>query len=1183
MQEQTLARMQKAQARIFKMAETDSQLAVLTPDPNVLEAAQAPGLAYREIIATVLKGYADRPALGTRAYELVTDAATGERTRRVLPSYATLTYGEIAEKIEAVANFWRRAPDHRVGPGDTVAFLAFNGLEMTAVDLACAYVDAVVVPLQANYPTRDLEQILADTAPVTLVSSIDNLQLAVDHALRQQSLRSVFVIGADPSVDAERRAIETARTQLADAGGRVALIAFAEALDEGSRSAFEPPPPPEGGRDRMVMIMYTSGSTGTPKGAIIHEAICVQAFTQPRSAAPSVHFIFAPMNHSLGRYTLYSTLAAGGTAFFTQKSDLSTLLEDLRLARPTSLLMIPRMLELAQQHYASEMSRRTNAGLDPETAHRAVRETMRRSFFGDRLSFASVGSAPTTPELRRFVSELFDIPVTDGYGNTESGGGGITIDQRLSKAVTDFKLIDVPELGYYASDKPYPRGELLIKTKNMIQGYFKRPEATAALFSPDGFLKTGDVMEQRGPDHLAWLDRRNNVIKLSQGEYVAIGPLETAYLGHGELIDQIYIYGNSQRAFLLAVVVPALDAARGRVGGEPSDEDLRRLVLQDMRETARKAELKAFEVPRDVVIEREPFSLHNGLLAAVGKPRRGALRARYDDALQAIYVEMDRKLAAERARLRGEDRSTLARVTDAIQLNLGLAELDPSTTETYTSLGGDSLGAVNMALLLEEIFEVPVPVTRILHPAATPARLAAQIDAQQAGDASGARYEAVHPDPDIVRADELTLDALLGEDVLKSAASAAPPTQTVRTVLLTGANGFLGRFLCLEWMEAMAAVDGKVICLVRGGDPDSARRRVLDAIGMADRELTDRFRALADHCLEVLPADLSAPRLGLDEETFARLAADVDQIVHVAALVNHRLSYRNLFEPNVLGTAELVRLALTTRLKRFDYVSTVAVTHLSPAMRQALEAADVRETLPVVQLAGDRYAMGYGVSKWAGEVILREAHEAAGLPVKVFRADMILPHARYAGQINASDSFTRLLASLIMTGVKPKSFYQLDPPGRRQSAHYDGMPVDFVAGAIQQIGARRDDGFHTYNLVNGHHEDGVSLDTIADWIAVAGRPLQTLDAHDQWFGRFKEKMENLPEAKRQASALSLIGRYARPSPPHSDAAPSTDFAMAVRGLPIGPDVPRLGEAYIRKCVRDMEVLGLVEAMALLPT
>src|SRR3546814_14554409 len=95
----------------------------------------------------------------------------------------------------------------------------------------------------------------------------------------------------------------------------------------------------------------------------------------------------------------------------------------------------------------------------------------------------------------------------------------------LRPPVIDYKLIDVPELGYFTTDKPYPRGELWVKTEMAIPGYFKQPEATAALYDEEGFIRTGDIMEERARDALVYLDRSNDVLKLSQGEFVAIGTL----------------------------------------------------------------------------------------------------------------------------------------------------------------------------------------------------------------------------------------------------------------------------------------------------------------------------------------------------------------------------------------------------------------------------------------------------------------------------------------------------------------------------------------------------------------------------------------------------------------------------------------------------------------------------------
>lgn len=105
----------------------------------------------------------------------------------------------------------------------------------------------------------------------------------------------------------------------------------------------------------------------------------------------------------------------------------------------------------------------------------------------------------------------------DAYGSTEAGGG-LVVDNRVRRPlVIDYKLVDVPELGYRTTDTPHPRGELLLKTTTMIPGYYRRPDITAQVFDADGFYRTGDIVAEIGPDRLRYLDRRNNVLKLSQG------------------------------------------------------------------------------------------------------------------------------------------------------------------------------------------------------------------------------------------------------------------------------------------------------------------------------------------------------------------------------------------------------------------------------------------------------------------------------------------------------------------------------------------------------------------------------------------------------------------------------------------------------------------------------------------
>jgi fatty acid CoA ligase FadD9 len=344
-----------------------------------------------------------------------------------------------------------------------------------------------------------------------------------------------------------------------------------------------------------------------------------------------------------------------------------------------------------------------------------------------------------------------------------------------------------------------------------------------------------------------------------------------------------------------------------------------------------------------------------------------------------------------------------------------------------------------------------------------------------------------------------------------------------------------------------------------------------------DDELCARFADLAAQHLEVLVGDVAAPNLGLESATWNRLAQSVDLIVHSAAMVNHILPYSQLFGPNVVGTAEIVKLAMTTRLKPVDYISTVAVTAL-PDGTYVDEDVDVRDANPARSLQNS-YAGGYATSKWAGEVLLREAHDHCGLPVAVFRSDMILAHSRYRGQVNVTDMFTRLILSLVATGIAPQSFYQLDADAdaHARRAHYDGLPADFTAEAITILGAGIAEGFHTFNVLNTH-DDGISLDSFVDWLIADGQPIRRIEPYAAWREEVEAALKSLPDVQRKNSVLPLLDAYARPSQRTAGIGmPADRFRAAVRSAHVGErdDVPHLDEALIDKYVADLRHLGLL--------
>ncbi|MCV7408711.1 oxidoreductase [Mycobacterium florentinum] len=1157
----TTTREERLERRIENLTATDPQFAAAKPDPAVVEALDHAGLRLPQIVQTVLEGYGDRPALGQRAVEFVADPKTGRTVLGLLPRFDTITYGELRERVDAVA---RALTGDGLLPGDRVAALGFNSVDFTTIDIALGVVGAVGVPLQTSAAVAQLTPIVTETEPAMFAASVNQLSDAVELILSTEHRPTKLVVfDYHPEVDDEREAVESARTRLTDAAVPVEPLA-----DLARRGAALPATPAaDVDDDALALLIYTSGSTGAPKGAMyprrnVGKMWCRSSRNWFGETVASITLNFMPMSHVMGRGILYGTLGNGGTAYFAARSDLSTLLEDLELVRPTEMNFVPRIWETLYSEYQRRVDR---GGSQAEVMNEIAQQLL-----GGRFIFAMTGSAPTSADLKAWVEDLLDMHLLDGYGSTEAGM--VLFDGEVQRPpVIDYKLVDVPDLGYFATDRPYPRGELLLKTENMFPGYYKRPETTAGVFDPDGYYRTGDVVAEIAPNKVVYVDRRNNVLKLAQGEFVTVAKLEAVF-GNSPLVRQIYVYGNSAHPYLLAVIVPS-EEALSRFGAD----ELKGRIADSLQVVAKEAGLQSYEVPRDFLIETTPFTLENGLLTGIRKLAWPKLKQHYGERLEQLYADLAEGQANELSELRrgATTAPVLESVSRAAAALLGAASTELTPDAHFTDLGGDSLSALTFGNLLHEIFEIDVPVGVIVSPANDLAAIAAYIEAERQGTKRPS-FASVHGrDAVEVHASDLTLDKFLDAETLAGAPNLPAPAAEVRTVLLTGATGFLGRYLALEWLERMDLVDGKVIALVRAKSDSDARARLDNTFDSGDPRLLAHYQRLAADHLEVIAGDKGEANLGLDQQTWQRLADTVDLIVDPAALVNHVLPYSELFGPNALGTAELIRIALTGKKKPYTYVSTIGVgDQIKPGA--FVEEADVRE-ISATRAINDSYANGYGNSKWAGEVLLREANDLCGLPVAVFRCDMILADTSYAGQLNVPDMFTRMMLSLVATGIAPASFYELDADGNRQRSHYDGLPVEFIAEAVSTLGAQNVESFQTYHVMNPY-DDGIGMDEFVDWLIADGNSIQRIAEYGDWLRRFETALRGLPEKQRNASLLPLLHNYQKPEHPmRGSMAPTDRFRAAVQDAKVGPDkdIPHISAPIINKYISDLHLLGLL--------
>ncbi|QZH59712.1 thioester reductase domain-containing protein [Mycolicibacterium farcinogenes] len=1162
--------------RIAHLYATDAQFAAARPDPAVTAEIDRADAGLPEIVRTVFARYADRPALGQRAVRRTRDYRTGRMTRELLPRFETISYRQLSVRTEAL---YRALAGQPVSSGDRVCVLGFTSVDYATLSLTLLLLGAVAVPLQTSAAVSELEPIVAETEPCLVAASIDNIDDAVRLIHSSARPTHLLVFDHDAEIDDHRDALASAVESLARRVAPVVVETLADAIERG---AANPPPEPTGAgqRDSVVLLTYTSGSTGTPKGVMYTERLVANDWRPAGRAAwgqdnaePSITLCFLPMSHGMGRGSLYWTLSTGGTAYFAARSDLSTLIDDIALVRPTQLGFVPRVWDMLRDRFVAEVERRcTDAGADRSFVESEVRDDIRVGILGDRFVSAMVSSAAFSEELRAWVESLLDLTVFDGYGSTECGS--VTVNGHVQRPpVVEYTLIDVPELGYFTSDQPWPRGELLVKSHNMFAGYYRRPEATADVLE-DGWYHTGDIVAETGPDRLVYVDRRNNVLKLAQGEFVTVSKLEALFCD-SPLVRQIYIHGVSTESSLLAVVVPIEPVAVEQTAAFKAE------LRTSMQAIARQAGLQSFEIPRDVLIEPRPFTLENGLLTGVRKLARPKLRREYDERLTQLYAELSRN-ESERftVDLAEAALTTLDAVRQIVRARFGDSALGDGAH--FSDFGGDSLSAVSFARDLEHAFGTPVPVGVILGPTTTLASLAEFVGRCREHDhrspepensSPATCYQRVHgSDPTEVYAEQVTADRFIDREFLRAATS-TPVAGGIRSVLLTGASGFLGRLLALEIARRLPA-DGTLTCLVRAFDDHAARRRFDEILDGTDPLLRHHFRTEAEPRIEILAGDRSRHRLGLGDPDWARLTSEVDLVVDAGALVNHVLPYQQMFESNVVGTAELIRFGLTTKRKRFVYTSTAAVGDgVPPELFD--EDADIRSLVPT-RPVDDGYANGYANGKWADEVLLRDANEHYGLPVTVFRCSMILAGTVYPALLNLPDVVTRLVHSVVATGLAPASFYG-DVAEHRDRAHFDGLPVEFVAAAIAELTWRAHTSFETYHVVN-HHEDGIGLDTYVDWLAADGHAIQRVAPYEAWLTRFTAALHALPKHQRHVSLLPLLSNYRTPMRPVAGStAQNHRFRDAVRDANIAgaSDIPRITPPLISNYVSGLAAAGLL--------
>ncbi|CAJ1448540.1 unnamed protein product [Effrenium voratum] len=934
-----------------------------------------------------------------------------------------------------------------------VGLLAAISEQWFITDFACTIAGVPLIIMHRSTDAKVLAHILDQTSCCILVASKHLKQIVQQASIACKKVPTVIWI--NDSEDSYCRPFE----HLPETDSLVCERSWISVLQQGSVAPLQQAP----ARDpkSLIKLLPSSGSTGLPKLISVTECGLFKPGTacNLQSAVDVVVYAYEAIRQS------HDVLMQGGQIGVFSGS-LDRILDDARALRPTVFAAPPTFWNGLHAEFEDEVVQEQAGGKPEPTARNDVLQAwLNRPPLGNRIvALISTGAAPQH-HVQRWLTRIFGKMVLDCYGCTETGR--LASNGSVSSSA-ELRLRDLPDMGYLTSDRP-PRGEILARTPEMT-GYFNleglKSDGTIAA---DGdsedwivlggvrYFCTGDVGELVSPANIRVIDRCKHHFKLAQGIYVAPDPVESCLL-QSPFVSQIFVWGCGSMQSVAAVAVPSSQAFL-KLGLDPSDRgwELQHLVLRSFSEVKG---LRPWEVPTKVLLENrfdERFQL------GAGKLSRAALIRHYAPRL-AGKEGIDLDIPPSR-RPNGSDMTLCDGLRQILQSLCQKTTFLPG--DSVAALGLDSLGVARLSARISRHFgtEVPPGMLFSIDTLADLERVA--LCGPQTVRNVLAKRAVVNWSADA----DAAFQALLA-----SLRPAAGPKGALQAVLLTGATGFLGAFVAAR----LAGQARPVICLVRAADQATAERRLLKSLRF--------YQVAADVAsIQVLPtAGLELHDLGLSKEAADMVSTSTSVIVHCAAQVSGVCTYSALHSPNVLGTQQVVALALRSHA-RLVHVSTLGFLPDGHA--------EVREVSPDHLL----HRSGYAQSKWVAEQLVWKAVRH-GLDAVVLRPGTVWGDAG-TGASNPKDALGLLALGLTRLGCISLDARSPLPPG------FNLVHVNYVADAI--VATLEANVPANFNPIHLCALSCIPMTMVCQWIQSAGYSLEEMSTN-RFCGRVLQVDEEHP-------------------------------------------------------------------------
>lgn len=571
-----------------------------------------------------------------------------------LPTEKTWKTINVKETVEQITR-WRHAlVKEGLTKGDRCAMLLPNGINAILFDQSVLANALVPVPLHAVDTAGSSSYIINDSGAKLLVTGRLNRWEAIRDTEDHPALRTVVITG-EPVQEHQ--------------DGNVRVVGLDQWLAEGNGTELPAGPEPQD----LAALVYTSGTTGKPKGVMLtHRAILTNVTGVLQNLCPEpedVWLSFLPLSHTFERTTTYYTAMGFGNRVAFNRN-IGLLADDLKVIRPTIMMSVPRIYEKVYDkiqdalvkkpafvqklfHTAVDVGYRRfcrENGLPVQGGFLSLFDPLIAGFldkkvgagirgiFGGRPRIFISGGAAFNPEVSRTFLGL-GINILQGYGMTETAPimsvnkVGDNHPQTVGPALVNIEV------------RVGENDELQMRGPSLMNGYWNRPTDTKAVFTEDGWLRTGDQADIFSDGHIRIKGRIKEIIVTSTGEKVPPADLEQA-LESDHLVSQAMVVGEN-RPYIAALVVLNAQEWKKLAAELKLDADdplsletraARQAVLRRVKAAA--AGFPNYAVPRQVRLFLEPWSIENGLMTPTLKLKRGPMRIRFADAIESLYAEV---------------------------------------------------------------------------------------------------------------------------------------------------------------------------------------------------------------------------------------------------------------------------------------------------------------------------------------------------------------------------------------------------------------------------------------------------------------------------------------------------------------------------------------------------------------